>query len=115
MNNENFFSSVSLECKEECKEDFITYMTEEILPDTSNYKGNINVIMINSINNKNQFLLVGEWDSEETYRNYLQYRKEGGVFDKLMSYAKEEPVIDQYCQNYPVKVLEKNAENLAFN
>ena len=66
---------------------------KQILPDTRNYEGYIDINVIQDQDNPNTIILVEKWETKSHYEKYLQWRTENGDIDKLGSFMTGPPSI----------------------
>jgi len=69
---------------------------KQILPDTRNYEGFMDIYVIQNQDSPNDITLVEEWESKPHYEKYLQWRTETGDFDKLGSFLTGPPSIKYF-------------------
>ncbi|MGH1485573.1 MAG: putative quinol monooxygenase [Cellvibrionaceae bacterium] len=55
----------------------------ELLPETRQFFGCIDMKILRSHENPSEFIFFGEWESAENYQKYLKHRAQQGVLDKI--------------------------------
>jgi quinol monooxygenase YgiN len=68
--------------KDGCEEQLKDYF-KEILPDTREYDGCIQLYMVRDHDDPQKIVVVEFWDTRRHYEKYLAWRQETGVMDKL--------------------------------
>tara|TARA_B100001996_G_C18255363_1_gene436949 strand:+ start:203 stop:496 length:294 start_codon:yes stop_codon:yes gene_type:complete len=63
----------------------ILNILKEVLPDTRNYDGCIDLKTYQNQENPDVIVLVEQFESKEKYSKYLSWRQETGVFDNLVA------------------------------
>ena len=81
----------------ESAEDMNTMM-KEALPDTRAFAGCQDVTVHSNLDDPNNFVVFGHWDSKDHYEKYQAWRAETGFHEKLMSALSGEPRIRYYNQ-----------------
>lgn len=81
------------------KADAFKALLREILPDTRRYEGCIQIEILTNLENPNDFAVLEQWHSAEAYQNYLNWRAETGLFDKLEALVTSKPRIRQFSLN----------------
>ena len=71
----------------------LTAFYDKILPGTISYEGNQSAQYFVSKEDPSQILLLEEWDSQEDFDAYLNWRIERGDFGTLQSLLDAEPVV----------------------
>jgi quinol monooxygenase YgiN len=86
--------TLEADIKKGLKNTFLT-MLKELLPETRIYKGFLN-INIHTQKDTNHILFFEEWESIEDYEDYLHWRTETGIMDKLGDAFEMSPIIRYY-------------------
>ncbi|PCH60501.1 MAG: antibiotic biosynthesis monooxygenase [SAR86 cluster bacterium] len=79
------------ECLEELKSTF-----ENILPDTRNYDGCVEVRVVGNQDDVLNLILVETWQSRQHYEKYLAWRQETGALEALGALLSQPPRIRYY-------------------
>ncbi|MDH3602532.1 MAG: antibiotic biosynthesis monooxygenase [Candidatus Tectomicrobia bacterium] len=69
---------------------------KEILPDTRAYDGCQGIDVYGNLDESTNLVLYERWDSRQHYDNYLAWRAETGVVDRLGSMLSGPPSIRYY-------------------
>ena len=72
--------------------DALEALMTKILPDTRSYDG-CERITVNFDEARGTIVLIENWGSETQYQKYLDWRKETGVLDEIVSHLAEPPSI----------------------
>ena len=79
----------------ENKLDKLENMLKQYLPETRKYKGFIDISIHHQIDSNN-VVFYSKWDEKKDYENYLNWRIETGVMNKLSEVLDSEPDIRFY-------------------
>ena len=83
---------LEFKAKEDAVESIRSYL-REILPDTRSYDGCVGLNITQNLDDPTSFAVVEQWDTRKHYENYLQWRTDTGVLDKLAEMIDGEPSI----------------------
>jgi quinol monooxygenase YgiN len=72
---------------------------ETILPGTKNYDGNLGADYYVSQESPERTLLIEKWRSNHDFDSYINWRKEIGDFETLLSLVAEEPKLSFYTES----------------
>ena len=76
--------------------DEVVAFFRSILPETRAYEGCTSVDTLQNSDDADNVLVVEVWDTREHYENYLAWRREKGVSDRLKQALAEPPSIRHF-------------------
>ena len=76
--------------------DEVVAFFRSIMPETRAYEGCTSVDTLQNSDDADNVVLVEEWETREQYENYLAWRREMGVSDRLMQMLAEPPNIRHF-------------------
>ncbi len=67
-----------------------------ILPDTRAFDGCLDIVVHQNQDDKDNLVVVEQWETKSAYENYLGWRQETGVLDQLVAACSGPPSIRYY-------------------